>query len=282
MQYDVLSNEQLQSYQRDGFLVLRRFFNDEEIALLGTTARRDRELDEHQLSRADGEGGQTRLAVWNHPGDGLYGMFARCDSIVGLAGQVIGEEPYHFHSKMIMKQPQHGGAFAWHQDYGYWYHHGVLRPNMCSIMIAVDKATQENGCLQVLRGSNLLGRIDHVRSGDQTGADLERVEAVQGQLDLVYCELDPGDIIVFHCNTLHRSDANRSQHPRWCMISCYNGRGNSPCKDSQHPGYTPIDVVPRSAILEFAAAPESSVGGGAAFLGKNHAPTSETLEDSSV
>ncbi|WP_425396987.1 phytanoyl-CoA dioxygenase family protein [Aeoliella sp.] len=271
----VLSDDQMRAYQQDGYLILRGFFQQEEIERLGATARRDQQLDEHQLSRADGEGGQTRLAVWNQPGDGLYGMFARCEPIVGLAAQVIGEEPYHFHSKMIMKQPQVGGAFAWHQDYGYWYHHGLLRSDTCSVMIAVDKATKENGCLQVLRGSHHLGRIDHIRSGEQAGADPERIAALGDQLELIYCELDPGDIIVFHGNTLHRSDANRSDHPRWCMICCYNARTNSPFKESQHSSYEPIDVVPRTAIMQC-----DTDGGGAAWLEKSHAPTSDELADS--
>jgi ectoine hydroxylase len=246
----VLTVLQCEDYARDGYVILRSFFSGEEIGLLRDTARRDRALDDHAILRADGEGGKSRLALWNHPGDGIYGMFARCDSMVGLAQQLLGEEPYHYHSKMIMKQPRGGGAWAWHQDYGYWYQNGVLRPDLCSVMIAVDPATRENGCLQVLRESHRMGRIDHRQSGDQAGADYERVQAALDRLTLDYCELDPGDLLAFHSNTLHRSDANHSDNPRWCMICCYNARSNNPYKPSHHPQYTPIDVVPRSRITE--------------------------------
>jgi len=66
-----------------------------------------------------------------------------------------GEEIYHYHSKVInnsshnndhneqfklmMKEAKTGGSFVWHQDYGYWYHNGCLRPEMGSIFIAIDK-----------------------------------------------------------------------------------------------------------------------------------------------
>jgi hypothetical protein len=246
----VLDENQCEKYARDGYLVVPSFFTAEEIELLRETARRDRALDAHAISRADGEGGASRLALWNHPGDGIYGMFARCDSLVGLVQQLLGDEPYHYHSKMIMKEPRVGGAWAWHQDYGYWYQNGVLRPDLCSVMIAVDPATRENGCLQVLRESHRLGRIDHRQSGDQAGADPERVQAALARLELVHSELEPGDVLAFHSNTLHRSDANRSDKPRWCMICCYNARSNDPYKPSHHPQYTPLDVVPRSAIVE--------------------------------
>ena len=89
----------------------------------------------------------------------------------------LGGEVYHYHSKMILKEPRVGGAWEWHQDYGYWYQNGCLFPDMASCLIAIDPATRANGCLQVLRGSHRMGRIEHGRFGGQTGADPERVEA---------------------------------------------------------------------------------------------------------
>jgi ectoine hydroxylase len=102
-------------------------------------------------------------------------MFARCESVVNTAEKLLGGEVYHYHSKMIMKDPKVGGAWTWHQDYGYWYQNGVLFPLLCGASIAVDAATRENGCLQVVRGSHRLGRIDHVLTGDQAGAEIRKV-----------------------------------------------------------------------------------------------------------
>jgi len=127
---------------------------------------------------------------------------------------------------------------------------GVLYPLLCSASIAVDAATRENGCLQVLSGSHHLGRIDHVLTGDQAGADLERVHEVEKRLPLVYLEMDPGDAVFFHANLLHRSDQNRSDHPRWSMICCYNAARNDPYKEAHHPRYTPLSKVSDAAILE--------------------------------
>jgi ectoine hydroxylase-related dioxygenase (phytanoyl-CoA dioxygenase family) len=149
-----------------------------------------------------------------------------------------------------MKDARIGGAWAWHQDYGYWYQNGVLLPLLTSVSIAVDPATRENGCLQVVPGSHLCGRIDHVLTGEQAGADRERVEQVLQRMPLVYCEMEPGDALFFHCNLLHRSDQNTSDRPRWSMICCYNAARNDPYKESHHPRYTPLQVVPDGAIKE--------------------------------
>jgi ectoine hydroxylase-related dioxygenase (phytanoyl-CoA dioxygenase family) len=177
-------------------------------------------------------------------------MFARCETIVNSAERLLEGEVYHYHSKMIMKDAKVGGAWAWHQDYGYWYQNGVLFPLLTSASIAVDPATRENGCLQVLKGSHQLGRIDHVLTGDQAGADLERVAEAQKRLETVYVEMAPGDVLFFHANLLHRSDQNKSDKPRWSMICCYNAARNDPYKEAHHPRYTPLSKVPDSAIRE--------------------------------
>jgi ectoine hydroxylase-related dioxygenase (phytanoyl-CoA dioxygenase family) len=243
-----LSDQHLAAYTRDGYVILKNLFDAEEIDLLRRAAKEDRQLDEHAFARDDGEGGRVRLSLWNHPGEGIYGMFARCRRVVDSVEQILDGEAYHYHSKMIMKEPKVGGAWTWHQDYGYWYQNGVLFPDLCSVMIAVDRATQQNGCLQVLKGSHHMGRIDHVLTGQQAGADMERVNAALQRLELVHCEMDPGHALFFHPNLLHRSDQNTSDFPRWTLICCYNAARNDPYKDAHHPRYTPLHKVDDSLV----------------------------------
>jgi hypothetical protein len=246
----VLSDEQVRRYHEDGYVLARGFFDAEDIGLLYRSAKEDNELDKRSFGRADGEGGVVRLSLWNHPGDGVYGMFARCERMVRSAEKLLGGEVYHYHSKMILKDPKVGGAWAWHQDYGYWYQNGVLFPLLTSAFIAVDPCTKANGCLQVLKGSHQAGRVNHVLTGDQAGADRERVDELMKRLELVYVEMEPGDTLFFHANLLHRSDQNKSDSPRWSMICCYNAARNDPYKESHHPRYTPLKVVPDAAIKE--------------------------------
>lgn len=78
-------------------------------------------MDKASSTMDDGKGNDVRLALWNHPGEGVYGMFARCHRVVDTVEALLGDEVYHYHSKMILKDARVGGAWAWHQDYGYWY-----------------------------------------------------------------------------------------------------------------------------------------------------------------
>ena len=243
------SPSDLSEYQENGFLIARSLFSSEEIDLLGKTARADSAMDKSSSSRDDGEGNAVRLALWNNPGDGIYGMFARSKRLVNRVEQLLEDEAYHYHSKMVLKDAKVGGAWAWHQDYGYWYQNGVLTPNLCSVMIAVDQASVENGCMQVIRSSHKLGRVNHVLTGDQAGADMERVEEAKKRFELVHVTMDPGDALFFHSNLLHASAANESDYSRWAMICCYNAKSNDPYKESHHPRYTKLQKVDDDQIL---------------------------------
>jgi hypothetical protein len=250
MSFSRLSPLQVNEFRMLGYTLVRGMFESDEIELLKKSAKEDNDLDKRSFGRADGEGGKVRLSLWNHPGDGIYGMFARCERVVRSMELVLEGEVYHYHSKMIMKDARVGGAWAWHQDYGYWYQNGCLYPHMASLFIAVDPCTRENGCLQVIPGSHECGRIDHVLTGDQAGADMERVTELLERLPLEYVDMQPGDGLFFHGNLLHRSDQNRSEHPRWSMICCYNAARNNPYRESHHPRYTPLAVVSDSRIRE--------------------------------
>ena len=63
-------------------------------------------------------------------------------------------------------------------------------------------------------------------------------------------ELDPGDVLIFHSNTLHRSDQNRSPNRRWTLIVCYNAVSNDTITKVDDRYYVPLDKVDDGAILE--------------------------------
>ena len=193
-----------------------RLFDAEEIDLLLRSAKEDHDLDAHSFGRADGEGGRVRLSLWNHPGDGIYGMFARCERVVDACEQLLGGEVYHYHSKMIMKDARVGGAWAWHQDYGYWYQNGVLFPDLVE---RVHRGRPLHAGERLPAGDPGLApaRPDRPRPDRRPGRGRPRRASrrCSSGLPLVHVEMEPGDALFFHSNLLHRSDQNRRDHPRW-------------------------------------------------------------------
>ena len=239
-----LNPELTDRFHSDGFLIVQGLLDIEEANLLMKLAKSDQVLIQQAYAKRDASGSESRLAVRNQLDESPYASIVRSRRIVDTMQGLLGDEVYHYHHKMMLKEPLVGGAWEWHQDYGYWYNNGCLYPDMASCLIAIDRASKANGCLQVIKGSHKMGRIDHVQTGDQTGADLSRVNAALERMELIHCELDPGDAIFFHGNLLHRSDQNRSEHPRWSLICCYNTRHNDPVvTDGRHPNYSPLEIL---------------------------------------
>lgn len=250
MNYHKLTSAEKASYDDDGYLLVGSFFDKEEIDLLYRIAKDDSIIQKTTYDREDKEGLRTKLSLWYSLDDSVYSLLARCERVVSGVALLLGGEPAHFHSKLMQKEPRVGGAWEWHQDYGYWYKDGFLFPQMLSVLTAVTSATRQNGCLQVLKGSHKLGRIEHGVAGGQVGADMERVEEAMKRMELVYVEMNPGDTLFFHSNLLHRSDSNRSDSARWSLISAYNLISNKPFKGNNTSSYTPIHKVPDGAILQ--------------------------------
>ena len=252
-----LNPDEIKSYHDDGYVIKKGFFSKEEIAKLYNIAVEDKSIAENSLDLNDQSGKKTKLALWFTPGNDTFGYLTRCAKMINSVAQLLDSESpvCHFHSKLMQKEPRVGGAWEWHQDYGYWYKNQFMFPDqLISVMIALTDANKANGCLQVIKGSHKLGRVNHGFAGEQVGADTVFVNNALKTMDLVFVEIEAGDALFFHSNTLHRSEANLSEHPRWSVISCYNSQSNPAYNEKSTSYFTPVNVVPDEAILMWQSA----------------------------
>ena len=248
-----LSDAEIADYGRDGYVPRRALFDAGESQRLRAAFAADGQFADHLNVYSGGDGRQSEFATWYRLGDDVFGAIARSERMVKSAARLLDDEPYHWHSKVIMKPPRTGGEWIWHQDYGIWYDFGCLYSRMLAVMIAIDATTRENGCLEVLAGSHHMGRISHEGGGEtQRGADPERLAEAIKRCERVTVEMAPGDALFFHANLLHASGPNTSARPRNVLIVTYNARSNSPYKATVHPAYSPIDVLPDAAVRDAA------------------------------
>ena len=266
-----LSTAQIEAYHRDGYLIVKNFCTQAEVDKLYTTALQDDAMAKNALDLNDQTGKKTRLSLWFTPGNDVFGYLTRSERMVAGVGQLLnsGAPVCHFHSKLMQKEPKVGGAWEWHQDYGYWYKNQFMFPDqLISVMVALTPANKENGCIQVIKGSHKMGRVNHGFAGEQVGADQVMVDNALKTMDLVYVEIEAGDALFFHSNILHRSEANLSNSPRWSIISCYSAQTNLAYNETSNSWHTPIETVPNEAIMDWT----SSSLAAADFLKKENDP----------
>ena len=248
-----LTTAQIASYHNNGYLIVPEFFSKEEVSKIYKVSIEDKAISKNSIDLNDQEGKKTKLALWFTPGNDVYGLLTKSKRMVNAADKLMdGTSPVcHFHSKLMQKEPRVGGAWEWHQDYGYWYKNEFLFPGqMISVMVAITEATKENGCLQVISGSHKMGRVEHDFAGEQVGASQHYVDLALKTMELVYVELKPGDSLFFHSNILHRSAANLSDKSRWSLISAYNRQSNIPYNEKSTSCLMPLETVSDDSLLQ--------------------------------
>ncbi len=253
------TESQLAMYERDGYVVIRQFFEAAELEPLLNAYRKDPTVNGSLYGMVDIAGAPHPICIWTELADDIIGMIPRMARLVEGTEMFLGEPCYHWHSKLTVKPPGCRARIDWHQDYASWYDDGVLFPRMLTVGIAIEPATRANGCLQLIPGSHQMGRIDHL---DLRSLEV-RCEKAQEIAGLVHCEMDSGDAVFFHCNTLHGSASNETETSRLMLFASYNAASNEPIPDAQGKNeegafmnitpeerrFSPIEKVPDDVLL---------------------------------
>ena len=146
--------------------------------------------------------------------------WARVPEILDMVEQVIGPDIALWNSSVFAKPALNGRKTPWHQDGEYW----PLRPlATCTVWIAVDASTEENGCLNVLRGSHRDKRLRAHNTNDDPSYTLNQ-ELREEEFDedlAVPIELEAGQVSLHDVYLAHGSEANRSGNPRRGMTLRY-------------------------------------------------------------
>ena len=199
----MLSDAQVESYRELGYVVAD--FNLPESVLDDLRADQKRLISRHSEFR------DICPNLLAH--DLRFLEVARTPEILDMVAQLIGPDFALWNSSLFSKPPHDGQRTPWHQDGQYW----PIRPlATCTVWIALDDSTPQNGCLRVIPGSHHERRLRAHRSIDARDVTL-------GQ-ELDPTEFDPAsaaDIVLkagqmsFHdVYLLHGSEANNSAQPR--------------------------------------------------------------------
>jgi ectoine hydroxylase len=145
-----LSKEQLDTYERDGFLVVPKLFSEHEIQAMKADLERIQKIDTDHLVR-ERSGGVAKTIYRVHEADGptaspVFHAAARSPRLLHPAQKLLGDDAlYVYHTKCNLKTAIDGSVWQWHQDYGTWKKDGVPEPMLTTALIMLDEPTQFNG-----------------------------------------------------------------------------------------------------------------------------------------
>ncbi len=199
----MLSEAEVARYHRDGYVVPDfRLPADELMAIRATHDR---------LLVARPEFRDYCPAVLEH--DLGFLNFARNPDILDMVERVLGPDLALWNSSFFAKPARNGRRTPWHQDSRYW----PIRPMAtCTVWIAVDDSTPENGCLRAVRGSHKAGRSLRHQTNESPDLTLSQ-ELLPGEFDEAQARdivLEAGQVSLHDVFLVHGSEPNRSPEAR--------------------------------------------------------------------
>jgi ectoine hydroxylase len=236
-----LSEAELASYERDGFLVFNNFLDQATVQKFREDLRAYE--DDESILQSEGTitepGKQEIRSIFGiHELSERFDRLTRDPKILDMVHQLLGSDAYIHQSRINFKPGFHGKGFDWHSDFETWHaEDGMPRMRSVSFSIALTDNTPFNGPLMLVPGSHktfipCVGRTpeDNYQSslkkqelGVPSDKDLNRMIEQGG----IKAPTGPaGSLIIFECNTLHASNANMSPWPRSNLFFVYNSVEN--------------------------------------------------------
>jgi ectoine hydroxylase-related dioxygenase (phytanoyl-CoA dioxygenase family) len=206
----MLTESQITKYQQDGY-VTPDFRLPEDI--LEDIRLAHRRLVERHPEFSDYCSALLAYDTW-------YLTIARIPEILDMVAQVIGDDIALWNSSFFAKPARVGTKTPWHQDGEYW---PIAPLATCTVWIAIDASTPENGCLRVIPGSHREQRLAQHSKNDAVGLalNLELNKAEFSEEDAEDIVLEPGQVSLHDVYLYHGSEANVSDRPRRGMTLRY-------------------------------------------------------------
>jgi phytanoyl-CoA hydroxylase len=212
----------LPDYERDGVIRMAKFFSAEETQRVRCQIERyvrdiAPKLEASEVTfEADGKTARNLWRMEKH--DPVFAELAQKPEILALVRQLVHGDPVLMGVETFNKPARIGSGVPPHQDNAYFCQ---KPPDVLTVWIAMDAATEANGPVFYARGSHKLGLLPHKASGVK-GNSIGLAEKFD-HADPFKGILDPGDALIHHCQTIHYSGPNRTDHSRCGFLMVYRG-----------------------------------------------------------
>lgn len=179
------------------------------------------------VSREAAGGRTVRRLLQAYARDAVFREWAASDTLrwhlASLLGSDIALSQAH-HNCIMTKSPRYSSITGWHQDIRYW---AFERPELISVWLALGSERRENGCLLLLPGTHRMDfAAERLDAAKFLRTDLGENRALLATE--VCAELEPGDVLFFHCRVFHAAGINRTQATKYSLVYTYRAASNRP------------------------------------------------------
>lgn len=277
-----LTQEQLDFYEENGYVLLPEYFSADEMGAL--RAELPTVFGEDSPRRVvEEKSGIVRSVYGSHMVNETFRRLSRHPRLVGPARQILGSDVYVYQFKINAKAAHGGDIWEWHQDYIFWRKEdGLPSPRVFTVAIFIDEVTEFNGPLFLIPRSHKCGIFDiparKPAGAGQNGtpaayqnspdwisnltADLKysldrnTIAKLATENGIVAPKGPSGSALFFHSNLVHGSPNNISPFDRVVTLISFSSTENTPADSGpRRPDflvgrdYRPVAPVADDALL---------------------------------
>ena len=179
------------------------------------------------------EGGQTvRRFLDVYDRDPAFAQFGAGTSVKAVLSTFMDDNIYlvrNHHNSLMTKNPKYSSQTNWHRDIRYWHYD---RENLISVWLALGDETRENGALMLIPGTH---RLEFERQNFDEKLFFKKDLPENNALieSAVLAELAPGDVLFFHCRTLHAASSNTTDVTKHSLVYTYRPESTHPLENTR-------------------------------------------------
>jgi len=244
-----LEKEQVEFFEKNGFLLLRDFASKSECDAIKDIAKVhlkykiepiETEYEYIGVDKEEYKKSVRRLRqVYDR--DIIFRNWMRNSKIKPVLEQILKEKPIlvtAHHNSIMTKMPQTSTQTCWHKDSRYWNYDGK---NLVSIWLALGKETQENGVLEFIPGSHKMSfSKEQFDDKEFFRTDLEANKKLIAKK--LFFELNKGDVIIFHSELLHRANENKTLAPKISFVYTVKGKSVKALPNTRSANFKEIEL----------------------------------------
>ena len=256
----MLTQDELESFETNGFLILRNFLDKESCEAILDVAKAHLK---HKIEPIESEGDyglksqeyRTDVVDYNsiedrkmlttrrlrqvYSRDILFKNWMENKKIRPILQQLLKDDVVittAHHNSIMTKLPNTSTETAWHQDRRYW---SYSDNNLISIWLALGDENFDNGVLEFIPKSHNM-KFTEEQFGDKeyfkedNPKNMSLIETAQSS------NLEAGDVVLFHCKLLHRANKNSTQKPKISFVYTVKGAKTEALKGSRSTQYPEI------------------------------------------
>jgi phytanoyl-CoA hydroxylase len=233
-----LTDEQLNEFNENGFLVLKNFadatFCDE--ILQSAKYHLENKISpietEQEYMNLDKNTITVRRLRQVYDREKVFQKWMTNDKIRPILKQILKDIPVltlAHHNSIMTKLPHESTRTFWHQDRRYWH---FENNNLVSVWLSLGDEFLENGLLEFIPASHKIefskDRFDEVDNFLDENEENRKLIATK-----VHTNLQKGDVVLFHCKTLHHASKNNTDKPKISFVYTVRASENKPLKNTR-------------------------------------------------